>query len=281
MLLTEGESERTHVGIAARETNDLVVDGFELVERRIRIAQRGRAVVADQRLEVCERSSSILVASGHLIFHLRHRLIVGFRDVPGLHDENSQRCGLGSAGQRLHTGAILRPCLAGERVERFPEIIDRRLRGREREPLCLQVRVFHSEIQRLVVELLVFGELRFERVKIADVVRVPEPLQDGLERRDIVLELFAGFDGFFGSALRRLVGVGHHGPVRRIGGHRELNADVRPQAARFDLIGQDQSGLGTRAGQRGGQGEHRNRRERRGGQRESRSKSGSSQLSRR
>ena len=182
------------------------------------------------------------------------------RACSDLNTQYRRRC---SCGQRLDSWSIARACQRRQRVERFAKGIDRGLCGRERQALRLQVRVLDGEVQRFIVQFLVFLVLSLEFVEALDIRRVAESLHDRLQRGDVVFDLFACLHRLLRRVFRRLVGVRHDGAIRGVGGHRELHPKVCTEPTRLELVGQHQPRCAGRATD-GPQSRRRERSEERG-----------------
>ena len=148
--------------------------------------------------------------------------------------------------KRRYRVGVLRRHRLRRRLEGGPERIGSFLSSAKRQPLRLEVRVLDGERQDLFVQRLVFGEPHREGVEMLNFSRITEGLKDRLEPVDVLLNRLLRLFGFPRGPRGRFIRIRHHGPVRRIGGLRELHVEVRRKPPRLDQLHQSRFTFATR-----------------------------------
>ena len=154
-LLIERQRERPHVGVAARQGDDLRVHLTNLSKDGRRGGRRGldAGATAAERLERPQRTRASEPA---IRFSMRVITASSASAMCGACAPES-RAPSRPHRRRAPRHATCRRTLRHDRLERIPERVGGLLRGAERETLRLEVRVLDREIENAAVQVAIFA----------------------------------------------------------------------------------------------------------------------------
>ena len=173
---------------------------------------------------------------------MRHPGIVRLGDVRRLEQLDLPHGGVRPCDEHFGVTLVFRCCQSDDRVEVVTESVGRLRRRPEGQPLGFEIGVLDSEFENRGVECPIFAEPAIEFGQEADLLGVPERTQNRLQRLGVALNHTGRLLRLARGGARCLVGIRHHGSVRRIGGLRELKAEVSGELPGLDELSQDQRG---------------------------------------
>jgi hypothetical protein len=133
----------------------------------------------------------------------------------------------GDSGRRQRSNVpLVNEPLGRDPIESLTQSIRSVLARTKRQPLRLEVRVFHRQFEDGPIEVSILSKSRGELAEQAGFVIVQKSRQDRLQRVDVFLNGVGGLLRLARKRDRRLVGVSHHGPIGRVSSPRELHLHI-------------------------------------------------------